>query len=184
MGWSFGGGYAQALAHHLSDRVEALALVASCVPPDWDGMREQINRMDRHFLAMSERPTTRAVERTIFHLMHLTATELPSAMASRTGLGEGDAEVLTTAIAEGLRDVDGVVGDYRVMDRPWGFDPSSIRTPTTIWQGDADDLVPAEWGERLQQSIPDATLVKVPGGTHYLWYQHWEDILGTLTRHP
>jgi pimeloyl-ACP methyl ester carboxylesterase len=182
LGWSFGGGFAQSVAFHLADRVDALSLVASGVPVDWDGMSEQINRMDQHFLTMSEHRVGRGVERTLFHLMGAAAHLAPRRVSADAGGDEADHLALAAAIAQGLHHTDGVVADYRLMDRPWGFDPSELTVPTTIWQGDADELVPPAWGQRLHDAIAGSQLRVVPGATHYLWYEHWDEIFTSLVQ--
>lgn len=186
MGWSFGGCFAQSVARHVDDRVSALVLVASGIPIDWEGMRDQINKMDRRFLKMSETATGRIMERSVFHLMSATAHLAPRAYARRAGFAGPAAADLSAAIAQGLSNTEGVVADYRILDRPWAFDPSDITVPTQMWQGDADDLVPPEWGRRLHEAITGSTLTLVPGATHFLWYDHWDDIFTALTRalHP
>ena len=182
MGWSVGGLYAQAVGRSLGDRVRGVALIASPIPPDWDGMRDELNRMDRVFLKLSGHAP--GIDRTIFHLMHATATHLPKAFAREMKL-EGDvATQLPAAIAEGLTDVAGVVDDYRVFGAPWGFEPSEITVPVHVWQGDADDLVPPAWGPRLADAIPGARLTVVPDAGHFLWYDHWDDIFDWLLTTP
>jgi pimeloyl-ACP methyl ester carboxylesterase len=181
MGWSFGGCFAQSVARYLGDRVSVLVLVASGIPRDWPDMREDINRMDRIFLKMSEHAAGRVGERTIFHLMGFTARHLPKAFAKSGGFtGTGGLE-LTAAIGEGLSDTKGVVRDYEILDAPWGFDPSEITVPTQIWQGDADDLVPPDWAPRLRDAIAGSSLTIVPGATHLLWYDHWDDIFSRIS---
>ena len=95
-------------------------------------------------------------------------------------LSGADAASLTAAVARGLARPHGVVDEYRIMAGAWGFEPSELTVPVHVWQGDADDLVPPVWGHRLADAIPDATLTIVPAGTHYLWYDHWDGILGGL----
>jgi len=182
MGWSLGGAYAAACAHGLGERVTAATLVASTIPPDWDDMREELNRMDRVLLSLSGRAAP--VERAIFHLLHATAHHAPHAFAKQSGV-EGDLAVeLPRAVAEGLGDPAGVVDDYRVFGAPWGFAPSDLAQPVQLWQGDADELVPLSWGERLAASVPGATLNIVAGASHFLWYDHWDDIFTAMRDVP
>ncbi len=178
MGWSLGGCYAQALARGLGARVRAVALVASGIPAGWDGMFEGLHAMDRLFLRLCERGAP--IERTIFDVMRLSARRAPRAFARSLPISSDDATAIAAAVAEGLRDTRGVVEDYRVMKAPWGFEPSEIVVPVQLWQGDADDLVPADWGRRLADAIPGASLTLVPGASHYLWYDHWDEIFGGL----
>jgi pimeloyl-ACP methyl ester carboxylesterase len=179
MGWSFGGCFAQSVARYLGDRAVQLVLVASAIPRAWAGMRADIDRMDRVLMRLSEHAAGRAVDRTIFHLMGATARLAPERFARSSGFTSGtttDLVDLAAAIAEGLSDTEGVVRDYEILDGPWEFDPSEIEVPTRIWQGDADELVPAAWAERLRDAIQGSTLTVVPGATHFLWYDHWDDI--------
>lgn len=120
------------------------------------------------------------VERSIFHVLHATADHVPGLLAKQSGLADPTGAAVTTAIAEGLVDVKGMVDEYRIFGAPWGFEPKEISRPTQIWQGTADELVPEEWGRRLSEEVPGATLHLVDGGTHFLWYEHWTDILGGL----
>lgn len=180
IGWSFGGGYAQAVARYLSERVSTLVLVASVIPREWAGMREEINRMDRVLLRLSHNAVGRLDERTIFHVMGHMAAKKPERFAKLAGFEEGG-PALTAAIAEGLSNTEGVVADYEIMNQPWGFDPSDITVPTHIWQGDADELVPPDWATRLNEAIAGSTVHMVEGGTHLLWYEHWDDLFADVT---
>lgn len=179
MGWSLGALYAQACGRSGAD-VSSVSLIASPIPVDWDGMRDEINTMDARFMKMSENKP--GLERTIFHLMHGLAHRLPKVYARSTGVTGELAEQLPIAIAEGLTDPAGVVEDYRVMNTPWGFDPADITVPVHLWQGDADELVPPAWAQRLADVLPDATVTIVPGATHFLWYDHWDDIFAAVIR--
>ncbi|MEZ5206350.1 MAG: alpha/beta hydrolase [Acidimicrobiales bacterium] len=178
MGWSLGGQYAMACAAALPQRVSALAVVAGCLPPTWPEMLDELNRMDRKLLGLSENHPRTA--RSIFHLMHATAEHAPKAMAKQSGVSGDTGRDVTTAIAEGLHDAEGVRIEYEVFGAPWGFEPEDVTVRADVWQGDADDLVPASWGERLAAAMPHATLHAVPGATHFLWYDHWDEILGSL----
>ncbi len=179
LGWSVGGMYAQACAVRLAARVRALALVASVIPRAWSGMTEEINRMDRVFMRLSGAASP--IERTIFTVVRGSARHVPAAFAARSGAPDDVGIQLSAAVAEGLADTGGVVEEYRLLGADWGFDPASISVPTRIWQGDDDDLIPAAWGERLAASIPGATLRLVPDASHFLWYDHWAEILGWLS---
>lgn len=178
LGWSLGGAYAAATAHGLAERVVALGLVASTIPPTWDDMREELNRMDSVMLRLAE--SAAPVDRAIFALLRAEAAHLPKAFARQAGVEGAAAASLPEATAEGLTDTRGVLDDYHVFGAPWGFEPSDLRVPTHLWQGDADELVPPSWGERLAAAIAGAELHVVEGGTHFLAYDRWDDILGTL----
>lgn len=178
MGWSLGGPYAMACAWALGDRVAALGVVAGTVPRTWPDMVDELNRLDRVLLRLSEGHPH--LERSIFHLLHATAGHAPGTLARNCGLAGSTAGDVTAAIAEGLTDVDGVLDEYRIFDEPWGFEPGAIAVPAHVWQGTSDEMVPEAWGRHLAAAVPGAQLHLVEGGSHFLWYEHWTDILGTL----
>jgi pimeloyl-ACP methyl ester carboxylesterase len=67
---------------------------------------------------------------------------------------------------EGLRDgVDGWLDDDLALTSPWGFSPSDIGSPVTLWQGDLDLMVPYAHGVWLAGAIPgvDANLLEGEG---------------------
>jgi pimeloyl-ACP methyl ester carboxylesterase len=141
-------------------------------------MFDGLHPMDRLFLRLCERGAP--IERTLFDVMRLTARRAPRALTRSLPISADAATAIAAAVAEGLVDTRGVVEDYRVMKAPWGFEPSEISVPAQIWQGDADDLVPPAWGQRLADAIPGATCTLIPGATHYLWYDHWDEIFDGL----
>jgi len=181
MGWSFGGCFAQSVGRFLGDRVSVLALIASGIPSDWPGMRDEIDRLDRVLLRLSERSGNQLAARSIFHLMGSAAHRLPTAFAHASGYHGASADALATAIASGLSDPAGVVSEYQAVGAHWGFDPSEIEVPTQLWQGDGDELVPPAWATRLHEAIPGSTLTLVPGATHFLWYDQWDAIFDAIT---
>jgi pimeloyl-ACP methyl ester carboxylesterase len=178
LGWSLGGLYALACASKLDNRVAVASVVASTIPAAWPGMRDEVNRMDRMFMRLSGHGAV--VERGLLHLMHTAAHHMPKAFAKQSGVSGDLATELPATVAAGLTDPKGVVDDYRVMSGPWGFEPADITVPVQIWQGDADDLVPPAWAQRLADAIPDSTLRTVAGAGHFLWYDHWDDIFGAV----
>lgn len=180
LGWSLGGAYAAITAHAMADRVTSLTLVASTVPLAWDGALDELNAMDRRLLRMTDR--SRPLARTAFATMHLVAAHAPQAFARSTGAGPVASAAVVAAMADGLTHADGMVDEYVAWAGPWGFEPSELTVPTRVVQGDADELVPLAWGERLAAAIPGADLTVIPGGTHFLGYEHWDVVLGGFAR--
>jgi pimeloyl-ACP methyl ester carboxylesterase len=166
MGWSLGGAYAAACAFALPDRVAGLALIASIIPLDRPGALNELNRMDRSLLRLCAASPT--VARAAFRAFGLAARLAPGRQARAT--------------AAGLRNPAGVVDDYRVFGAPWGFAPADVRTPTQVWQGDADRLVEPEWGRRLSDELPDATLTVWPGGRHLPSSDRYGEVVAGLAR--
>jgi pimeloyl-ACP methyl ester carboxylesterase len=188
IGWSLGGPFAAACAHAMPSRVTALGLVAACIPCDWDGMREEINGMDRRFMKHSKERT--GLLHATLAAMRLAANNAPAAFTRATVRGlspsaraplDGEkGRWFARAVAEGLRDPGGVVDEYRIMAAPWGFDPSTINVPTFLWQGVDDSLVPATWAGRLATAIPGSSLACLDGAGHFLAADHFAEILQTV----
>ena len=74
-------------------------------------------------------------------------------------------------LAEAMR-YSGVISHYGFLDddqaflRPWGFDLSDVQTPTEIWFGDHDLMVPPTHGNFLAAAIPAARRVHLPDEGH------------------
>jgi pimeloyl-ACP methyl ester carboxylesterase len=183
-GWSLGGPHALACAAALGDRVGAAATLGCPIPADWPGMRDQINRLDRR---MMEGATG---ARVLLRGMALSARRLPerNARATARSLDERSAAAVLAAPlawsagqAEGLRDLDGVRDDYRVMAAPWDVDLTAIGAPVRLWQGSADTLVPAPWVVRLAEALPHAQVGALEGEGHVLAPERYEEILASLS---
>ena len=189
LGWSMGGQYALACAANLPERITRAVVIAGAVPLDDDAAFAQLNAMDRRLTRLSQHHPH--VARSIFAALGELATHTPDVWAHLTARGAVPDEAaaiealpdpgIAAAAAGALPHTEGMVEEYRAWVRPWGFAPEDVRVPTTIWQGDADDLVPPSWGSELAARIPDARLVLLPGEGHFLGYRHTREILGDLT---
>ena len=187
MGWSFGAAYATACAYALPDRVTRATLLASPIPRDWSGMIEQLNRLDRFLLRGSA--TAPVVDRQFLRLMRATTRHAPRVFLKQT-LRSLDPQsrraisrhpdAFVAATLAGLHDLDGVLDDYRIWNRPWGFALQELRSPVQVWHGRQDTLCPAQWAERLAGVIPDAALTVIPEAGHFVAHDHWPTILGEL----
>jgi pimeloyl-ACP methyl ester carboxylesterase len=107
------------------------------------------------------------------HLREVSVEGIVSAMA--TLLPEVDREVLTGEFGEDMRDsfrqavlvgVDGWLDDDLAFIKPWGFGLDEITTPTTIWQGSEDLMVPFAHGQWLAGNVPGAIVHLEEGEGH------------------
>lgn len=78
-------------------------------------------------------------------------------------------ESVTAAHAQGF---EGAVHEWRLYTRPWGFDLSGTRTPTTLWYGDQDGMAPVAMGRRLAELIPGSCLTVLEGEAHLSLIHH------------
>lgn len=187
MGWSFGGAYAAVCAFALPQRVSCAVLIASGIPRDWTGMIEQINSMDRTFLKFSGRASI--VDRLAFRFVGASAKMTPGFFTrmSVRDMEPASAQAITRdqdgfvrSTIEGMANPAGVVDDYRVWNRPWGFELKDIAVPVQIWHGEADALCPPPWAHRLAKAIPGAELTMVPDVGHLLARDNWPQIFSKL----
>lgn len=75
-----------------------------------------------------------------------------------------DAGYMDRLVASNLDGVDGWIDDCIASTKPWGFDPSTITVPTSVWYGQEDVLVPSSHGDWLVDRIPGAERHLLPRG--------------------
>ncbi|GAB3249901.1 alpha/beta hydrolase [Nocardioides dilutus] len=180
LGMSVGGGYAAACAAAYPDRVSRLGIVATLPPPD-EEPNESVAAMMARFA-----PEFAA------YVAGLDPDDPDDdALGERftAGLPSQDAELLravtTTAdlassVREALARHEGYLRDAALTFRPWAFDVTAVRCPTSLWYGEQDQRA-RPGGEWFAARIPDARLHVVPGATHLATLlRSWEEILAAL----
>ncbi len=191
LGYSGGGPFAVACAAALGDRVTATAVVAGMGQMGVWAEADDFAKTDRRFLDMAVHQPRLA--RFLLASSAFLAKRAPKAAMDSfiEDLSESDRAVVaaqaatpaetmrlfTQAFQNGAR---GVVDDYRVLARPWGVEPDHSG-PLTIFQGDADTMVPRRHSEALAERLPEAAFVGWPGEGHLAAITHIEQILATLT---
>ncbi|MBV9594479.1 MAG: alpha/beta hydrolase [Actinobacteria bacterium] len=177
-GWSGGGPHALASAALLPDRVAATCVMAGVGPfgeIDLDflaGMGQQ--NIDEFGCALEGEESLRVyVEGDAQHLRTCTAGDIVGGLS--TLLPDVDRAVLTDEFGEDMAanfrealrpGIDGRVDDDLAFTRPWGFRLSAITTPVSIWQGDADLMVPFAHGQWLAERIRGARAHLLAGEGH------------------
>ncbi len=188
LGWSMGGQYALACAARLHDRVTRTVVIAGAVPLDDETAFAELNSIDRRFTRLAQHHPHLAS--TLFATLGELARHTPDVWAHLTARGAVPVEAeamralpdpgIAAAAAAALAHPDGMVEEYRAWVRPWGFAPEDVRAPVTIWQGDADELVPPRWAHELTDRIAGARLELRAGEGHFLGYRHQADVLRDL----
>lgn len=164
IGWSAGGPHALALAAVAPERVTRVAVVGPMPPPD----------------AMSQvSPDVRQAVRMARYAPQIVARGLERWGAQPTpptGSPETD-DAYARGRAESFRE-GGLWLAYELayLGRPWGFELSSIKQPTTLWWGDRDTTCLPSIGELYAERLPNAEL-RVVAGTHQLLFPRWREIL-------
>lgn len=168
IGWSGGGPHALACGALLPDLVRSVATLAGVAPwgaegLDWlDGMAaENVEEFGaaiagpdelRRFLEPFADALARVTGETVAEMLGGLVTDVDRA-ALDGAFAEYQASVLRAAVSSGIW---GWFDDDVAFTRPWGFEPSSIAVPVTVWQGRQDAMVPFGHGAWLAASIPGA----------------------------
>jgi len=178
VGYSSGGKYALACAFALPERVSATGLIGAVGPPDLPRFYEISGPSDRRSMRLAARARPLAIA--YWHVGRLTSRHRPEALLARLEheLSEPDRRVLAderfresvmVSFREALRPGPrGVVHDFLVQTRPWGFRLEEVPAPVRIWHGDEDRIVPFEQGRLQAERIPDAELTVFEGEGHLL----------------
>ena len=169
VGWSGGGPHAIACGARLADRCLAVSSLAGVGPfgePDLDfleGMGPE--NVEEFGAALEGEETLRAwMEEHAEPYRTIDAADLASALGGLVpendvvalndqGLAEVWASSMRRCFTNGW---DGWMDDDIAFSRDWGFDPSKMRTPVTVWQGALDLMVPFAHGEWLLKHIPSS----------------------------
>jgi pimeloyl-ACP methyl ester carboxylesterase len=186
-GWSGGGPHALACAARL-DSVTAALVIAGVVPYpapglDWMAGMGEDNVAEFNAAFDGEDALRRNLDKQREDLKNATPAGILSSL--RSLLPDVDRAVLTDEYAEdsaaqfhySLRPgVDGWLDDDLAFIRPWGFGLDEVSTPTMIWQGSADLMVPFAYGQWLASHLPAVSAHLEPGEGH------WSIALGALDR--
>jgi pimeloyl-ACP methyl ester carboxylesterase len=165
-GISGGGPHALACAARCSDRLVAVASLASPTPYEADGIDWYAGmgqeNLDEFGAALEgEEPLRRYLEPQAAGFLAASAEELREQL--HTLLGDVDREALTGELAEHLLDsaahglaggVDGWLDDDVAFVAPWGFELAEIDRPVLLVHGRDDRFVPASHGDWLAERIP------------------------------
>lgn len=189
-GVSAGGPYALALARRLPERVIRVAVCSSlsplCVPHRAPGMARRI-RLALAILARAP-GLCAAVGDSAVPLIRRHPELLSRVIEAHAAAGERDrlrqpdersaaAASFLDASAPGVR---GMVEDYLVYSRPWGFSPSEVRSEVQLWHGIEDPLVPIEHALQLAIAIPRCRVFFDPEEGHHFFRRRLRTIIGLL----
>lgn len=188
LGWSMGGPYALAVAYALPQRVSQLTLVASCLELEKRKNFSQLNPMDKRFSKRSH--SLPLLAETIYWTMGRVAQLAPKffVKSSVRQLSQSDALIITSEplqnfvipARQALDHPKGLVEEYRVFIKPFGFKMSDIKVKTDIWQGSDDSLVPPAWAKEIHNNMAGSSLHMVHDAGHFLAHTKIEEILNKI----
>jgi pimeloyl-ACP methyl ester carboxylesterase len=168
LGWSGGGPHALATGALLSDRCQAVAVLAGVAPYpaagiDWFAGMGEDNLAEFGAALAGPDQLSALLESFAAELANVTGTAVTEAMAGllspvdRAALTGEFADEMAAAMRRAV--VSGIAGwrdDDLAFVRDWGFDLGKFRVPVDIWQGRQDRMVPFEHGQWLAAKVPNA----------------------------
>jgi len=95
--------------------------------------------------------------------------------------GDGAVAGFLAATAGGVR---GLVADYELTCRPWGFAPEDVDLDVHLWHGVQDRLVPVEHALQLALALPRCRTALDPDEGHFFYRRRLREILGALITSP
>ena len=164
VGVSGGAPYALACAASLPDRLARVALVCPLGPLDVAEGKAGMLMQDRVILALAAHaaPLARGVVHLLAHWMRQDADRYLRFMMA--GMEPPDRDlfadpdyraIMLASTAEALRQGGrGAAWELTLIARPWDFRLQDVRMPVSLWQGLADQILPAAMARRLAAALP------------------------------
>jgi pimeloyl-ACP methyl ester carboxylesterase len=191
VGVSAGGPYALACGAALGDRVTAVAAVSSlsplCAPHAVPGMPAHISLALR---ALAARPAVSArlgegalalIRRHPGLLTWAMTAGAPACDRHMVAGAEARAAAVRQFVAAAAGGVRGMVDDYALSTRPWGFALSDVDVPVHVFHGVHDALVPLDHALALAAGLPRCRAWLEPDEGHFLFRRRLRDVLGAVT---
>lgn len=187
---SGGAPYALACAVSLADRLARLVLMCPLGPLEVLGTKGMLAQ-DGALLALAAHapPIARAVARLIAYWMRGGPDRCLKFMT--TGLGSPDRELFADAgyrelMTESMQQAllqggRGAAWELTLIARAWGFRLEDVRMTVGLWQGLADQILPARMVRKLAAALPRCEDRYFPGEGHLsLVAHHIGDVLAGL----
>ncbi len=191
IGVSGGGPYALACAARLAQRLHRVALVCPLSPLRLEGGKDGMLAQDRLMLGLAAHapPLARGVVHLLARWMRQDADRYVKFMIA--GMVSPDRELFADpdyralvqqSTAEALRQGGrGAAWELTLIARPWDFQLREVRMPVSLWQGLADQILPAAMARRLAAALPECNTHYFPGEGHLsLVVRHIGKVLADL----
>lgn len=187
LGVSGGGPYAAAVAYALGKRITAAGIAVGLAPtyiPDiCDGMAwtNKVSWTNYHrsvFLRYAAACSIWAQAK----IIRADLTSLFLSSADKQLRNDSFKKTMQRDRLESIRQgAKGAALDLELYTKNWGFELKEIRVPVFLWYGENDKNVSLAMGKYYASQIPKSKLTVFPGGGHFSWWVHAEEVVKTLT---
>ena len=176
-GASGGGPHALAIAAGLADRIDAALVICGVAPYEAEGLdflagMGEDNITEFGLALQGEDALRPFVEDEMAGMQTASPEQIVAAMSSLLPdvdraciTGELGAQFAASFHAAAAT-AEGWIDDDLAFTKPWGFELSAITVPVSLWQGDADLMVPFAHGRWLAEHIPGVHAHLEPGQGH------------------
>jgi pimeloyl-ACP methyl ester carboxylesterase len=192
IGVSGGAPYALAAARTLKHRIGSVLLICGLGPLAGHGGLARMPALQRTALKLAGRAprmTDLLVRQAARRLIRRCPEGYLRLMSG--GLAQADSELIadrtvTSIFAEAVReafhgDGSGPARDLCLYARDWGFSLAEVAIPVYLWHGEADRIVPVEFGRAIAAALPRVVPRFLAGEGHFsLPVHHIERMLGSL----
>ncbi|MGO9793545.1 MAG: alpha/beta fold hydrolase [Solirubrobacteraceae bacterium] len=190
VGVSAGGPYALAIARDLPERVSRVAVCSSlsplCAPHRAPGMQRRVRlagALVTHAPGACVKAGDAVVPLIARHpgLLSRVIAAHAASCERRLLARPQEREAASAGFLDAARDgVSGMLEDYLVYSRQWGFSAAEVRSEVQLWHGLEDRLVPIEHALALAASLPRCRLFLDPDEGHHFFRSSLARILAVL----
>lgn len=182
VGVSGGAPYALACAASLAERLAGLALLCPLGPLDGAGGTAGMIAHDRALLVLAARAPP--IARVVVHLLARWMRRGPDRCLKflMTGLDSPDRDLfadpgyrslMTQSTIEALRQGGrGAAWELTLIARPWDFRLQDVRMRVSLWQGLADQILPAAMAREWAPRLPACETHYIAGEGHLSLFVH------------
>ena len=188
-GISAGGPYVAACAYKIPHRLTSAGIVSGVGPTDCPGVTEEMPRPRRIGVAVARRApwllipllwlfnNPRRDPERFFEQIKTQVSDPDRAVLARPEVRA----VLVASYAETARPgLRGFAWESLLLSHPWGFRLEDITMEVHLWHGEDDASIPVSMGRTMAGAIPNCRATFLPGEGHFLFFDHWGEILSAL----
>jgi pimeloyl-ACP methyl ester carboxylesterase len=189
IGFSMGGYATLELAHRLGGRVARIDLVATAAPLEGGAFLDKMAGRTLFAIAQRrpgwlslvmavQRVLVRATPSLAYHMLYSNARGADRMLVADPMFKARIVAILKHCYGAGG---EGFSRELMAYVRPWAHILALIGAPVTIWHGDEDNWAPFAMAEYLVEAIPNATLRRIQGASHY---SALHEAFSQITRSP